>query len=97
MRKPKCTHCASIWLSKTKSSEFSAKANGKDLPAERAITGVVFRKLDPQEEVLERCQQSVGNVFVERHAAAQRGSPDDARTQHDVIYAVCHHAGHRCD
>src|SRR5208282_2931355 len=27
IRKPKRTHCASIWLSKTKSSEFSASGN----------------------------------------------------------------------
>src|SRR6478735_5705142 len=27
IRKPKCTHCASIWLSKTKSSEFSSRGS----------------------------------------------------------------------
>ncbi len=83
MRKPKCTHWASIWLSKTKSSEF--------------VSRVVFGKLHAEKEILERCQQPVRNVFVERHAAAQRRPADDARSQYHVIDFIRHHAGHGRD
>ena len=96
MRKPKCTHCASIWLSKTKSSEFSSSGKlGQHLAAEGAVAGVVLGKLDAEKDIFERGQQAVGDVFVKRHAAAQGLPADNARAEHDVVHAVGHHAGHR--
>ena len=58
MRKPKCTHWASIWLSKTKSSEFSSSGSSvRTLPAEGAISGVILGKLRAQEQIFERGEQ----------------------------------------
>src|SRR4029077_2180578 len=61
--------------------------------AEGAVASVVFRELHSQEKILKRGEHAVGYVFVKRHTAAQRGATDNARAQHNVIYAVRNHAG----
>ena len=43
--------------------------------AEGAIAGVILGELPPAQEVLEQRQRAVGDVFVERHAAASAPLP----------------------
>ena len=73
---------------------FEQRQIQSGLAAEGAIAGVILRELDPQKQILKRGQKAVGDVFVERHAAAQRLPADDARSQHHVVNPIGHHAGH---
>src|SRR5208337_2138922 len=67
---------------------------GEHVAAESAITGVILRQLDVQEQVLKSGEQAVGDVLVKRHASAQRSAAEDAGTENDVIHAVSDHARH---
>jgi len=75
-------------------------AQGKarqDFAAEGAVAGVVFGELDAEEEIFKRGEQAVGDVFVERHAAAKGGASDDAGAEDNIVNAVGDHAGHGGD
>src|SRR5208282_4573748 len=67
---------------------------GEYFAAESAITGVILRQLDVQEQVLKSGEQAVGDVFIKRHATAQRRAPEDAGTENNIIYAIGNHARH---
>ena len=95
---PKCTHCASIWLSKTKSvGIFQKRQVSKTSRLKARIAGVIFGELYAQKEIFESGKKAVGDVLVPRHAAMQRLAAYDSRTQHHVVHVVSHHAGHRRD
>ena len=82
-------------MSKTKSSLFSPQWEaGEHVAAEGAVSGVILGELDPQEQILKRGEQAVGDVFIKRHASAQRGAADNARAENNVIDSVGNHAGH---
>ena len=74
---------------------FPQRQAGQHLSAESAIAGVILGELDVQEEVFKSGEQAVGDVFVKRHASAQRRASNDAGAEHDVIDAVSDHARHR--
>ena len=76
---------------------FQQRQLGEYLAAEGAVAGVIFGKLGPEKQILERGQQAVGNVLVKRHTATQRVSADNAGAQHDIVNVIRHHAGHGCN
>ena len=58
--------------------------NGKSLEqfaGKCTETGMVFRQLYAEEQVLECGQKAVGDVLVERHSAPQRAAAKDARRE----------------
>src|ERR1700728_2174006 len=74
---------------------FQQRQFGEYLAAEGAVSRMVLGEFHSQKKILERGKEPVRNVFVNGHAAAQGPAPNDARTQHDVIYIVGDHARHR--
>ena len=98
IRKPKATAWASIWLSKTKSSEFSLQRQClQHRRRERAVAGVELGELDSQQDVLDGGQEPVGDVLVERHAALEGAGAQDPRAEDDVELARGDQPGHRAD
>ncbi len=98
MLKPNMTAWAIIWLSKTKSSEFSSSGSVcKQFAGEGAEAGVVLGELDAEEEVLKCGEQAVGDVLVERHSALERACAENARAEDHVVDAAGDHAGHGGD
>jgi hypothetical protein len=76
MLKPNITAWAIIWLSKTKSSEFSSKGRVSSSSREKARKPVWYSEsLTPRIRVLEGREQAVGDVLIERHSALQRAAP----------------------
>src|SRR5260370_34326564 len=73
---------------------FKQRKFFQDSPAERAIAGVIFGQFRAKEKILDRRQTAIGNVFVARHSARQRGSAEYARPQHHIVDIVGKHAGH---
>src|SRR5580700_2690483 len=51
---------------------------GKHLAAESAVAGVILGQLDAEKQVLKSGEQAVRDVFVKRHASAQRGAANNA-------------------
>src|ERR1700722_4818735 len=76
---------------------FKQRQLGEHFSAEGAVASVVLGQLHSQKQILERSEKTIGNVFVNGHAAEQSAAADDARSQHDVIDIVGDHAGHRHD
>ena len=54
------------------------------LAREGPVAGVVLGELRAEQEVLERGQEAVRDVLVERHAALEGAGPQDARAEHHV-------------
>ncbi len=66
-------------------------------PRVRPIAGVVLGKLRTEEKVLCKREEAVAHVFPERHPAAQRMPPKDARCDYGIVGAVDDHRTHRKD
>ena len=48
-----------------------------------------------KQKVLRRCKKTVGDVFIQRHAALPRSLAEDPRTQGHVIFSISDHSRHR--
>ena len=68
-----------------------------DMARERAIAGVELGELGADNQVLQCGEKPVGNVFVTRHAAWNRGVAENARADYDVVHARRDHCRHRGD
>src|SRR5690348_13390698 len=57
---------------------FEQRQRQQDFAAERAIPGVVFRKLGAEQHVFKRGEQAIRYVLVQRHAAAKGAATEDS-------------------
>src|ERR1700676_3546778 len=60
----------------------------QNLSGERSVTGVIFRKLIIQQNILKKCEESIRDVFVEGHTTLQRASAKDARAKRNIVFAI---------
>src|SRR5207245_2964003 len=66
-------------------------------PGERAIAGVIFGELPPDENVLREGQATVPDVLVDRHAALERAPHEHPRPDHQIEQARAEHLDHGGD
>ena len=86
---PNMTASAIIWLSNTKSSEFSTEGSVCKRSREKARNPVWYSdSFAPKEQVLKGCQEAVGDVFVPRHPAFQSAPPPRMREPRTMSYTL---------
>ena len=56
---------------------------------------MIFREFLAKQKVLRCRKKTIGDVFVQRHAALPRSLAEDPRTQSNVIFSISDHSRHR--
>src|SRR5436190_21855655 len=65
--------------------------------AESTKTGVVFRQLIAEQDILNERQKAVRYVFIKRHAASKSSAAKYSRCNNSVVLAISDHSDHRND
>src|SRR3990170_8849685 len=60
---------------------FFQRKSLQDFPAKGPKPGVILGELGPLKKILERGEEAVRNVLVQRHASSARRAPENARPE----------------
>ena len=66
----------------------------KHLTRVRPVTGVVLGKLGSEQEILDKCEYAITDIFPERHAPAERMPTENARCDDGIVGTVDDHGAH---